>query len=476
MRLRERFSAAVKAFNGGDWASTSLPGNVGVSRGRSVWVPGTRINWDNVTGDIIGCPAAQACFNYIYRNLPQAPPVIRQKNREGEAKPVPGHPVTSLLMRPNPQYDGATLLNQAAFSLHADGNAYIVIERTRGGEIAELHWWPHHWVTTPADTKDVIEKYVVRDMQGYLHEVPAEDIIHLKWGLNPEDWRFGLSPLAAATRGIFSLQMSANYRANILRNFGTVGALIRPKDAVSAQDAEFDPETVARLWADKVSGDNVGKALILDWPADVDFPGVSPQNMAIETMDDRPEADICALFGLPPQVVGLHVGRLSKTYANYAEARESAWEECLMPLGGMLACQFGYKLIPEFESGQKVLDTYALGFDYANVRPLQPDKDKLHERAREDFKVGLLTLGEWCAEVGRPAPPPDMAEMRYSDLNTFSSGTTDNMTTDGTQAGQTATATSRPRKDLDWAARVIGEIEALHAESALTGAERNGAH
>ncbi len=414
-----RIGGTGSSGNLGDWLSGDSSGNIYNSNGRksAVWIPGTHINWDMITAEIISCPAAAACLNWKARNRPQAPPVIEQSDEKNEWQAV-AHPLGRKLRRPNAFYDGDTLLNMASFSLDTNGNAYLVAEYTKGGDLGELWWWPHNWVTIPPEYSTFIESYVLRDQLGRHIEVPAENVFHLKWGLDPEDWRFGMSPLAASKRGVYSLQQSSNYRANILRNFGTVGVIFSPKDGQST----FVPEDVKAAWKDKTSGDNVGSAFAIDVPIDVEFPAVTPQSMAIETMDDRPEADTCALFGLPPQVVGLHVGRLSKTFANYAEARESAWEECIMPENLLLSRQVGFRALPLYVRNsspaavEAYLEQFRIGFDYKHVRPLQPDMDALHKRAREDWKFNLLTLGEWCKIVGRDDPPVELADLRYRDL------------------------------------------------------------
>lgn len=465
MNLRERISAAYKGFVQGDWVSSGLPGNRGSSlrTGASMWIPGTRINWDRVTGDILSCPASRACINWKARNRPQAPIIVEKVDRAGEWSRDTAHPLEKRLRWPNPVYDGDTLLNMASFSLDSDGNAYILIEYTNGGEVAELWWWPHNQVQIPpGENDDEISSYLLSDRRGFRKEVSANQIIHLKWGLNPDDWRFGLSPVGAFKRDQYSLQQSSNYRANILRNFGTVGVILSPK----TDNNTFIPAQVKEAWRDKTTGDNVGDAFAIDVPIDAEFPGVTPQTMAIETMDDRPEANICALFGLTPNVVGLHAGRLNKTQANALEDRERAWEECVMPENYMLSRQLTHRLLPLYagsgspEAREAYTAQYRIGFDYSEVRPLQPDLDKKHGRLREDWKANLLTYGEWCMEVGRKPPKAELADMRYRDLNAPVMAPEE-----AEDAGKAPplrlVGAGTAGKSLDWASRVISEIEEL---------------
>lgn len=413
MELIKRVNAAVAALKGVNLNGAATVSGQGGSKLDAVWVPGTNINWDTATADVVSCPGVQACFNFMSRNLPQATPSMMEQDAKGKWQEIPGHPVTNLLTRPNPFYDGSVLMNQIAFSLQVKGNAYLLIERTKGGEPVELWWWPHHWVDFPPDNTDDIPYYILRDRKGFRRNVFPEDIIHLKYGLNPDDFRFGLSPLGSISRDTFTLQMAVNYRANILRNFGVAGRTYSPKDgAISIND----PAGLKSRIDAQIKGDGVGSTLVLTQPMDIKEGGVTPQQMALDTMEDRPEANVCALFGFPIQVIGLHGGRESKTYANASDAREQAWEEGLMPLANMIACQLGYSLIPNWESNRAAQGKYKLAMDYSAVRSLQPDLDKLATRWVAIWKTGGCTLEQFAAALNMEKPEPALAKLRYFDL------------------------------------------------------------
>jgi len=414
MKILDRLKSALKSFN---WAASDLPGNVSSSgaAARSFFIPGTRINWDLMTGELLTCPAVQACFNTLFRNLPQSPPYVREKNAAGDWEAVVGHPLTYLLNRPNPRYDGGTLRNMIAYSLYTNGNAYVVIERTKGKEPAELWYVPHDRIELPPNTGEIITTYIMTDMRGVKHYVPAEDMWHIKFALNPRDPRFGLAPLMSSKRPTYSLQLSSNYRANIMRNFGVAGKIISAKEGATDQ-LEFDPKELKDRIDDQSKGDNVGSTVVTEMPIDVHYPAVTPKDMASDTFEDRDEALICALFGVPPQVALLLVGRLMKTDANWKEAREQFWEDCIMPLNSLNGTQATQRLLPEFEPNKAVLDRMEVAFDYSEVRALQPDLDNLHNRARDDWLANLISKAEWkMATGGKPEPGDE--NIYYRDMS-----------------------------------------------------------
>jgi hypothetical protein len=212
----------------------------------------------------------------------------------------------------------------------------------------------------------------------------------------------------------YALNQGANYTANLLRNFGTAGTLITPTEA----NTTFDPQEIVDRWNAKTQGDRAGSVMAIDIPVAVHYPKATPQDLALETILDRAEADICAVLGVPAQVTGLHSGRLSKTYANLREAREVAWEETILPLLNLIAGGVGQHLLPEFATDW---ERQRLTFDVSDVRPLQPDSDALHVRAREDWRANLIDRATWKRMVGMK-PEPEDAGVYYRDAISPGSG------------------------------------------------------
>lgn len=497
-KLTDRLVAAYKAFSGGDWISSDLPGNVFSSgrSGRMHWVPGTAMNWDRLAGDMWMCPAVQACLNWIYRNFPQAPPIVEQKDDKGEWNALPNHPLVTLLTRPNPLYDGSIFFQGLILSLETNGNAYAIIERDKSGRVAELWYAPHHKITpyTAPDHDPRIVDYYDYWLGSKHYKLPPEDVLHLKYGLDPYDERLGLSPLASAARDVNALQQAGNYRPNILRNFGVVGRMVYPDDP----NVTIDPKQIKDYIDANSQADNAGGTLVFDFKAGVMYPKTSPQDMALTTLEDRPEADICALIGIPIQVTGLHGGREAKTYANMKEAREAAWEEKLIPLGAMLSCQIGHRFLPEFNGTKSPADaeaylaTVRMNFDYDNIRPLQPDLDALHARALLDWTANLITLGQWyqMTKEHEPADLPDwetLKNQRYMDFTVQPvppAPVAGGSVQDGKPEATTEPAEPKSDEDdgyslkhllpvEDWAERVNAELLAIAGSSAGNG---NGRH
>ena len=369
--------------------------------GRVVALPGTAQDWSHFAGEYWTIPAAQACLTWFWNNSCQAPPVVQAKGADGKWVNIEDHALADLMRTPNEAYDGTCLQMAQALSWFLDGNAYCAIDRDKSKDPSGLWWLPHSAVKARREkgSKRLIDYYEYR-IGGNKQRIEVEDMLHLRYGLDPRDPRYGLAALAAADRAGATLQAAANYAGNIMLHAGAIGGLATPE----SESDTLDPEQFSQLWKDKHQGDGVGEMMAYNIPIKLQFPNNSPQNLALDTLPDRPEAEMCALFHLPPQVVGLHVGRLSKTYANYAEAREAAWEECVVPTQIIWGGQIGAKLLPQF--GRDPMRE-RLAYDISNIRPLQPDKDKEHERVREDYKAGMIDRFTAKSLLGYATEPAD---------------------------------------------------------------------
>jgi len=407
-RLKRVWKAIKSVFNDTGWAADS--GRVSVGRsGRRYWLPGTDLNWDVLAGDLWMCYAVQACLNWKFKNWHQAPPMVTQRKGD-EWEAIPDHPLLRLLNKPNPGYDAATMWMGIILSMEVDGNAYLGIERagTKGLPI-EL-WYIPHTLIKPVRAKgssDFISYYEYRTGGTNVVRIDVDDIVHIRYGLDPYNLMLGMSPLASGSRTAYVLQQAENYAARTMKNFGMVGAMATPKEG----NTSFDPETFVATWQSKTTGDKQGEILAMDGPVEIQWPEATPQTMLLETLQDRPEANICALLGVPPQVCGLHVGRLSKTWANATQAQEAAWEDGQKPLGALIGLQLGSQLLPEFSTQA---NRQRLEFDYSQVRCLQPDLDALHKRVRDDWLAGLIDRAEWKQSMNIIPLPEDTGLYYYN--------------------------------------------------------------
>jgi hypothetical protein len=101
--------------------------------------------------------------------------------------------------------------------------------------------------------------------------------------------------------------------------------------------------------------------------------------------------EICAAFGVPPEIVGYGE---NKTYSNYQEARRALYEDAVIPMLNKIRDKFNADLVPKF-GGNLYLD-----FDLSGIEALQENRDAVYTRAENAYKSGLLMLDEARFEIG----------------------------------------------------------------------------
>jgi hypothetical protein len=86
-----------------------------------------------------------------------------------------------------------------------------------------------------------------------------------------------------------------------------------------------------------------------------------------------------------------------KKFSNFREAREAAYEECIIPTHKLIDDAITAGTTHEMPFAQP---GDVLGRDYSDVRALQEDQDKLADRAGKLYKVGLIKRKTGLQMVG----------------------------------------------------------------------------
>lgn len=398
------------------------------------WIPGTNTDYAALAGDLWLNSAVAACLNWQITAMPEAPPCLKEKNGKGKfiVSQDDAAGIADLLENPNGAYDDTVLWAGTLISFAVKGDAYWFIVRDRLGRISQVWYVPHFQVQPKWEGGDFISYYEYT-VNGVRTKMPVEDVIHFRFGIDPYNPRCGMAPLASIAREVFTDVEATNYTAAILKNMGVVGAIISPKDA--EKTGPFDANTINKLYRARTRGDKRGDVLPIDAAIDIHYPDNSPERMALDVIRKYPEARICAVMGIPPQVINLNIGLEHSTYSNMEQAQAAAWQNNLLPTQRMMAKQLTMQLI---RRNYPALKKYVVGFDTSEVRALQEDTDALHARAREDWKANLLTRADAKAEIGIDAAEDGTDDIYYADIAPAGSGGFDKLVTDSVSAAVAA--------------------------------------
>lgn len=418
-------------------------------------LPGAKVDYERIAGDRWKNAIVQASLAWISRNLPQAPPCVYRENAKGEEKIVPGHPLTELLKRPNPYYDGRTLRQATFLSLIAGrGNAYWWIKRGPTGLPLELWYLPHFdcWPLWDAHstTDNWIVGYAYRN-NGTIVKLENDEVIHFRDGMDPENQRMGLDPLKSGSREMVTDNEASGFAAALLKNMGVPGVVISPAHPGTSFQTS-DSDELKAMFEENAGGDNRGRPIVLSGGVRLDRLNLSPNELLLDHAQDRPEARLTALIGINPVVLGLTIGLEHATYANMEEAERGAWRNGIIPRLEMMNSELDTQLLPcDPNSGG-----LRVGADYRRVLALQDSLDNLYKR--NTSAVGGPWLAPNEARQAAGLPPIAGGDGLYQPMQPEP----------GKQAdGQDTTPAKEPaKKDADDAVTGTGWMRRRHLESA----------
>lgn len=359
--------------------------------------PRSKMDYYGEVGDGTGSSTVTAPLFWMARTFPEAPPAIWRDLDNGQEDRVLKHELLRILMKPNEFYNGPQLWAATVIDYMVDGNAYWLKRRNRAGAVAEL-WWAPHWVIEPKsdenNTKVFIDHYAYRPGVDSI-KIRPEDVVHFRFGLDPDDPRLGRSPLKSVLREVFTDDEAAAFTASLLRNMGVPGLMVSPAPGVKISD-EQALETKATL-LEKFTGDSRGEPIVMTGATNIEQFGFSPEQLLLRELRRIPEERVTAVMGVPAIVAGLGAGLDRSTFTNMAEAREAAYESGIIPMQRNLGEDVRFQLLPDFDT-----DPFAhrFGFDLSKVRVLQEDQTRLAERHIKLVNGGLETRAEGRRATG----------------------------------------------------------------------------
>lgn len=287
---------------------------------------------------------AHRAINLVAKALASIPFVVWK----GDTK-LEGHALESLLTRPNPRLKGENFLcNLVGYHLIA-GNAYALSVGPEGAPPKEL------WLLRP-DTMSVVEGTdglpagYEQQVAGKKQRYGTESIFHWKT-FNPlSDW-YGLAPLEAAALSVDAHNESSRWNLALIQNGGTPSGVLYQEDGDHPlTDAQYNSlkDQVETQYTGSV---NAGRPLLLEGGLKWQEMGMSPRDMDWSGARNMNAREIAQAFGVPPQMLGIPD---AQTYSNYTEARQSLWEDTIIPMAKDVAAELSNWLAPKFGAGLKL--------------------------------------------------------------------------------------------------------------------------
>lgn len=357
---------------------------------------------------------------WIMRTFPEAEPIVERKLGEKPWAHQPEHDLEALLRNPNEWYDGACLMQGTVLSYVMDGNAYWLKLRNVFGRVVEL-WYVPHWMmepkTLPDDARVLYYEYTPDD--GPMVPLAASEVVHLRFGLDPENPRKGLSQLKTLMREAFTDEEAAAFTATLLRNQGVPGIVVAPKnDGPSA--TPDDIKDLKRFLMSSHTGERRGEPLVMSAPTDIHQFGFDPNQLTLANLRDISEERVCAALGLPAAVVGFGAGLQStKVGATMREMRRLAWVQGIIPAQLSIGRQLTKQALPDFEG---MSHRWRVRFDTSEVSAFQEEETEKATRIVALVEGGVLRVDKAQEMLGLEVDGSQNVYLRPSGVTVVEEG------------------------------------------------------
>lgn len=362
---------------------------------------------------------------WIQRTFTEAELVVQRRKPDGMWEGI-DHDMQTLIANPNSVYDGDALWKATVLSYVMDGNAYWWKVRNDLGDVIAL-WYLPHWAIRPdspyIDIRGSVTRYIV-SATGTPIELPPQDVVHFRCGIDPEDPRYGLSPLKSLMPEVETDMQAAQFSEEVLSNMGVPGMIISPKDA-TARPTEKQVDELKKYVEHAFSGGNRGKTMVMGLPTEATQFGFDPNKLMLANLRDISEERVCAMLGVPAAVVGFGSGLQStKVGATMRELVKLAWVTCLIPMQKTMARTVTTQLLHEDFVGQA--KRFRARFDMSEASSFQEEFDlrvtstvklvegKILRIDRAQQMLGLEVDPErdvYADEISAPQSPPSSSSL-----------------------------------------------------------------
>ena len=349
-------------------------------------------------GNGSGNSAVAACLSVLATAFAEPKLQVFREDEAGQDKQLAKHPISKLFKRPNPFMSGAILSHYLVSSISVEGDAYLYKNRNKKGQVVQLVPLMPAFVTPKGNVERLITHYEYTPTTDTV-DLPVNDIVHIRTGIDPNDHRRGYAPIKTVLREILGDEAAGQYSTALLHNMAIPGVILSPSGDAMGGPTREEAEAISEMYKTKFGGANRGQPMVLTGAMNIDVVSFSPTDMNLIELRRLPEERVAAVMGVPAVLAGLGAGLNSATYNNTRELREYFTEQKLVPLWRTVADELTYQLLPEFENNDNIYCKY----DIESVRALSQDQDELYKRMNQAVSGGWATIGEARNMVGLPA-------------------------------------------------------------------------
>jgi HK97 family phage portal protein len=337
--------------------------------------------------------AVYRCISMIARACAGIEWELYLKRNGSKPTELENHDLIKLFNSPNPLQARATFIESVVAYYFLTGNTYVEVNRPDMKRPPTELWTvkPNNISIVP-NSLGYPAKYVLKANQ-VTREWPVDfvtmqgNLLHVK-SFNPNDLWFGLSPLEAAMISLSQNNQIQRWNLSMLQNNATPSGVLKVKSSDSNPNGSLTEEQFTRLQGEMnekyMGARNAGRPMLLEGNLEWQSISLSPKDMDFIKNKEVTAIDICQVFGVPPEMLGLG----QKTFNNYEQARLAFYEETVLPMMDILQTEFNKWLVPMFE---KNATSYELKYDKDDIEALAVKRESKYTMVKD---LTFLTQNE----------------------------------------------------------------------------------
>lgn len=316
-------------------------------------------------------PWVYRCVNVIADAFVSVP--LQVVDDKGE--PVDNHPLNALLKVPNPEMQPNSVKKLMIQHLQLAGSCYL--KKVKVGKKTVELWplFPDKIAPVPSTRPGkLLESYQYNSYAGLENFLP-EDVIHIKYD-DPENPLKGISPLEAASKEVDIAVSQAKWNKSSFDNRGNPDGILSFEGDLSVDQCNEIEQSIR----DKRTGtDNAHKIWVMNGGAKFTEMSQNSKEMDFIKSAMLVRETICAVFGVPPQLVGIMD---SSTFNNLDVTERIFWQQTMVSILLMIcdALTWGFR---------DELDGYLIKPDLNSIKALEESLDNRVKVGKDLFGMGV---------------------------------------------------------------------------------------
>nr|WP_274635540.1 phage portal protein [Microbacterium bovistercoris] len=335
--------------------------------------------------------SVRTVVDFLARNIAQLSLQTFRRVDDNDRERVRHHPYAQLMRQPNPYTTGFRMM----FSLIADRGIYdraLWVKAQQNGQDALVRIPPRLWTIADDDNWLAPNRFVIKGNRGTT-TIDAARCVYFR-GYNPEDERYGLSPIESLRRILSEEYAAGQMREQILRNGARIsGYITRPpgSDWTDAARVRF-----SQGWRSQYAGHSAteagGTPVLEDGMQFVPASQTATDLQYIEARKLSREEAAAAYF-IPPPMVGIldHA-----TFGNIEEQHKMLYQDTLGPTLQEVQQELKLQLLADFP------DSDALYSEFNMLEKLRGSFEEQASQLQTSVGAPFLTRNEARARLNLP--------------------------------------------------------------------------